>query len=967
MATEFPDPEPVQAENAWAQEMSYNDEDVHASHFQQGSSNEQEPDFSVETALHGSGDSAVAVDDEEDSGEYDPESVSMSTTPQPLDQKALDSKPAPQPIPKKPRTAGGFIVGDSDSEDEDATPASSGPARQDLLSRPHSRSPLREVVTAPESVDAPFNGNKSTTPANNGQAAQPPFALPTAAPRLPLDTIGVLEDRIKEDPRGAMDAWIALLAEHRRRNKIEDARAAYERFLAIFPHAAEVWVAYMEMEIGLSNFQAAEALFGRSLLSVPNVQLWTVYLDYIRRRNDLSDTSGQARQTVTQAYEFVLDNVGIDKDSGKIWSDYIQFIRYAPGQIGGSSWQDQQKMDQLRKAYQRAVCVPISNVNTLWRDYDQFEMSLNKMTGRKFLAERSPAYMSAKSANTALDNITRGLIRTSLPRLPPAPGFEGDQEYMEQVEIWKKWVAWEKSDPLDLKDDEPALLQKRILHCYKQALMALRFWPEMWVEAAEWCFENNIIQDGKDVGLEFLLQGIEANPESVLLALKHADRIEMTYPVEEGDDAKVARGSAVRAPYQKVLDTLYDIIKTVKEREKAEVAKIEEAFRTQVVNDHPGSDRAADDDDEGEIPDNTSKEAEKQAAVKAIQQGFSAQTQLISRTLSFVWIALARAMRRIQGKGAVNAPLGGLRQVFTEARQRGRLTSDVYVAVALLEWNIYKDIAGAKIFERGAKLFPEDENFMIEYLKFLHSRDDFTNARVVFETCVNRLTQTPELVHKAKPLYAYFHKYESQYGELSQIAKLEKRMAELFPEDPKLAHFNARFSADRFDPIAARIIVSPTAQLRPKAIMPSIEQRASVLNSPRPSFRQQNSPRPQFLPMTNSPKRPFPGDEPEDLNPPRKLQRGESPLKGAAGRRLDQQRRMQGQSSASYHTGPAPISRDITFLLGLIPPASSYESTRFNPNSMPGPYGVSPAPQGYAPPPQYGQPPPQQPPYGRYY
>lgn len=97
--------------------------------------------------------------------------------------------------------------------------------------------------------------------------------------------------------------------------------------------------------------------------------------------NDLNvDSSGSARATVSQAYDFVLANIGIDRDSGKIWQDYIQFIRSAPGSIGGSSWQDQQKMDQLRKVYQRAICVPMSNVNDLWKQYDQFEMGLNKMT-----------------------------------------------------------------------------------------------------------------------------------------------------------------------------------------------------------------------------------------------------------------------------------------------------------------------------------------------------------------------------------------------------------------------------------------------------------------------------------------------------------------------------------------------------------------------------------------------------------
>jgi cleavage stimulation factor subunit 3 len=127
----------------------------------------------------------------------------------------------------------------------------------------------------------------------------------------------------------------------------------------------------------------AEQLFAKSLMTVPNVQLWTVYLNYIRRRNDLTDGRPEARQTLAQSYEFVLDNIGVDKDSGKIWQDYVSFIRNGPGQIGGSNWQDQQKMDQLRKAYQRAVCMPMSTVNQLWKEYDQFEMGLNKMTVRR--------------------------------------------------------------------------------------------------------------------------------------------------------------------------------------------------------------------------------------------------------------------------------------------------------------------------------------------------------------------------------------------------------------------------------------------------------------------------------------------------------------------------------------------------------------------------------------------------------
>ncbi|KAL2143469.1 hypothetical protein VTI28DRAFT_10390 [Corynascus sepedonium] len=925
-------------------------------HNPQHSTDQDQAEYSVDSAQHDTGDIPSPDGATDDVGDYDPASVTAEPAPATAPQVVANPSPStasPQPAAKqKPRTAGGFLVGDSDSEEDDETPvpSSSGrvPGAASQSSVPHSslqQHPIAatQATGAPSTADpAPrVNARPTNQPENGNAGAVTAAATGPAA----VDKITQLEERVRDDPRGAMDAWLALIAEYRSKNDIEKSRQIYDRFLAVFPQAADVWADYLSMELDMNNFPEAELIFNRSLMSTLNVNLWTKYLDYIRRRNDLNDSSGNARQTVSRAYEFVIDNIGLDKDSGKIWAEYIQFLKFGPGTIGGSQWQDQQKMDQLRKAYQRAICVPMSNVNTLWKEYDQFEMGLNKLTGRKYLAEKSASYMSAKSANTALDNITRGLQRTTLPRLPPAPGFDGDQEYMEQVEIWNKWISWEKSDPLDLKDDkeQPGLYQKRILYVYNQALMALRFWPEMWVDAAQWCFDNDITsKDGSSTGLDILTRGIEANPESVLLALKHADYIESTYPIEENDEAKIARGKAVRAPYNKVLDTLYGIVKRLKERETAEIARIEEAAKSAGENSNNNrSDDDDDDDDDAGSSDKGTKNSKTNDQLRAIKQGFAAQTQLLSRTISFVWIALIRAMRRIQGKGKPNTELGGMRQAFQDARHRGRLTSDVYAAVAQLEWTIYKDPAGGKIFDRGAKLFPEDENFTLENIKYLHSRDDFTNARVLFETVVNRLTQKPELVHKAKPLYAYFHKYESQFGELAQIAKLEKRMAELFPEDPKLTHFTARYSTDKFDPIAARIIVSPMTQLRPKLLMPSIEQATSLQNSPRPQpLASRASPAPQFFPATNSPKRPLPADDFDE--PPRKIQRsdfgefqrGASPLKGAAGRRLDQQRRLQGQGAASYAAAPAPIARDITFLLSQIPRAELYDLHRFNPVKM---------------------------------
>lgn len=332
--------------------------------------------------------------------------------------------------------------------------------------------------------------------------------------------------------------------------------------------------------------------------------------------------------------------------------------------------------------------------------------------------------MSAKSANIALDNITRSLKRTNLPRLPPAPDFDGYEDFHAQVDIWKKWIAWEKEDPLVLKDDEPKAYKQRILYCYKQALMTLRFWPEIWVDAATWCYDNDVRENDKVLGSDLLLRGLAANPESVLLALRHADHLELHYAEKEVDKSEYAK--AVRKPYDSVLDTLYKMGDKVKEREKLEIQTLKQAATQE--QDLQESIEPIDDGDDDDDDDNDELAPRKSLVEKriiAIQQAYAAESQLLSKTISYVWIAMARAMRRIQGKGSQTE--GGLRKVFTDARQRGRLTSDVYVAVAQLESVVYKDPVGAKIFERGARLFPNDEGFMIEYLKYLHSKDDTTS------------------------------------------------------------------------------------------------------------------------------------------------------------------------------------------------------------------------------------------------
>lgn len=195
-----------------------------------------------------------------DGGDYDP--ASLSTVPAITIAGQLESRSSSRASSRKPKTVGGFIADDSDEEYDAATPVQSAGSLQPSTNTPNraiSPSPLHASVTQQDLPIPPANQGDSTAaqsslnlPVNlavtgassvpnsavqvpNPTAPSQPVSLPKA--RLPHDRIGILEDRIKEDPRGDLDAWLSLITEHRKRNKLDDARAVYERFLKLFPQA----------------------------------------------------------------------------------------------------------------------------------------------------------------------------------------------------------------------------------------------------------------------------------------------------------------------------------------------------------------------------------------------------------------------------------------------------------------------------------------------------------------------------------------------------------------------------------------------------------------------------------------------------------------------------------------------------------------------------------------------------------
>ena len=654
-----------------------------------------------------------------------------------------------------------------------------------------------------------------------------------------------------------------------------------------------------------------EQIFKKVLVSVPSVEVFSVYVNYVRRRHSMQtgDTT-QAYRNINSTFDFALKSVGADKDSGSLWIEYINFLKTGPGTVGGTGWQDSQKMDTLREAYGKALCVPTSALLSLWKEYESFEMGISKINGRKSMQERSPDYMTARSAFQQLQNLTKNIDRTSRPRLPPALGFVGDLEYQQQISLWRAWIQWEKEDQLVLKDEKPDAFLDRIVFIYKQALMALQFWPEMWYDAAEFCFAN-----GRDEqGTAFLNQGFTANPESALLAFKIADRLETTTTSDNNTDPGAKdRMKTVRAPYDKVLDALYEIEKKTEARMHVDLQRLENASTI--------SQQA--DGEELNASNISEKKAALEEQLNVIRAGTQVHLDMLGNIISHVWIALMRSTRRIQGKGqSGDKGPAGFRTIFNEARKRGKLTPEFYVESAHIEWNCYRDATGTKILERGVKLFPNDGYLPLEYIKHLISKDDTTNARAVFETTVSRFTSngTAASMAKAKPLFLFFHDYESKYGELTSIVRLEARMKEFFPEDPSLQQFASRFRTPGFDPMSVHPIVSIT-QTQPKAQLSNPGEVGQAAALPMQTVI-------DHITNINSPKRPLPTDDDDDDHRPAKFAKGNSPFTSMPIQKI------QPLPVPRALPPPPTLPPALMHLLSILPKASAYTDVRFDANAI---------------------------------
>lgn len=129
-----------------------------------------------------------------------------------------------------------------------------------------------------------------------------------------------------------------------------------------------------------------------------------------------------------------------------------------------------------------------------------------------------------------------------------------------------------------------------------------------------------------------------------------------------------------------------------------------------------------------------------------------------------------------------------------------RIISPIYIYsltvlfAALMEYHTTQDKEVAtRIFEAGMALHSTQKEFVLRYLTFLISVNDENSerwicflfykahlrpidARALFERVIGTFT-----ADESRPIWERWARYEHQYGDLEASQKIDKRMAEMYP------------------------------------------------------------------------------------------------------------------------------------------------------------------------------------------
>ncbi|KRZ88751.1 Cleavage stimulation factor subunit 3 [Trichinella sp. T8] len=253
-------------------------------------------------------------------------------------------------------------------------------------------------------------------------------------------SVNDIKEKILTNPLN-VEAWSDFL-ESVDEIPIEEARFMYNKLIETFPSSPQYWTSFIRFELSNSAFVQVEALFRRCLLKVLHIDVWKIYLAYVR------DT-----KSCVTGFKLPESESGARKESE-----------------GADT-----NVDEIRRVFLRGISCPIENIAALWNDYEQFEKKYGGLTAQNRIDTARKVYLKTSEVAKCLEKLLVG-INTKRISVP----LQNTVSERNQLSRWYAYIDYEKSNPLATQCFD--LLVRRVIYAYEQVLMCFSDCLALWCD-----------------------------------------------------------------------------------------------------------------------------------------------------------------------------------------------------------------------------------------------------------------------------------------------------------------------------------------------------------------------------------------------------------------------------------------------------------------------------------------------------
>lgn len=183
----------------------------------------------------------------------------------------------------------------------------------------------------------------------------------------------------------------------------------------------------------------------------------------------------------------------------------MSFLKAQPATL---PFQQGEKLTMIRKVYQQAVVLPLTQVDTLWKEYEAWETSNNRDLAKEIISKLIQKHQTAKQVRRDRRKFQDYLLKHLVSRPLHCIGAYEGARIKRQLLLWKQLLEYEMTNPLRL---EPEALKKRVSFNFRQCISCLLHCPEVWYEYAMFYLSQKSAVDARRVlreGMDFLHQSI---------------------------------------------------------------------------------------------------------------------------------------------------------------------------------------------------------------------------------------------------------------------------------------------------------------------------------------------------------------------------------------------------------------------------------------------------------------------------